>query len=337
MSVGVPGLRVGTGPRGNYVHMGRGGLRYRATLSSGGQPRGAAGHRQLPAPSPAETYERIESGDVLGMVDESAAGLLEQLQSASARVAMMPWVLAGVAFILLFALSAGQPRWLVVVLALAGAAAAGWARIRDVARRSVVLFYDLEPDALAAYEELHTAFGRLAAAWGTWNLAARAHTRDAKRNAGATQLVRRQPVRLRTGAPDVIRTNLDVPAIPSGEETLYFFPDRLLVSSPRGMGAVSYDDLRITVEARRFIESDRVPPDAMEVGTTWQYVNRDGGPDRRFAANRRLPILLYEQLAFTSASGLNEVLQLSRTGGGEAFHSAVFELARMARGRGGAA
>lgn len=33
VSSGIPGLRIGTGPRGTYVHMGRGGLYYRQTLS----------------------------------------------------------------------------------------------------------------------------------------------------------------------------------------------------------------------------------------------------------------------------------------------------------------
>ncbi|MGI8437286.1 MAG: DUF4236 domain-containing protein [Chthoniobacterales bacterium] len=32
VSAGVKGLRVGTGPRGNYIHAGRGGLYYRKSL-----------------------------------------------------------------------------------------------------------------------------------------------------------------------------------------------------------------------------------------------------------------------------------------------------------------
>jgi hypothetical protein len=35
VSAGVTGFRIGTGPRGNYVHMGRGGIYYRKTLPSG--------------------------------------------------------------------------------------------------------------------------------------------------------------------------------------------------------------------------------------------------------------------------------------------------------------
>ena len=32
-SIGIKGLRIGTGPRGNYIHIGAGGVYYRASLS----------------------------------------------------------------------------------------------------------------------------------------------------------------------------------------------------------------------------------------------------------------------------------------------------------------
>ena len=38
LSVGVKGFRVGTGPRGNYVHMGRDGLYYRASFGGAHRP-----------------------------------------------------------------------------------------------------------------------------------------------------------------------------------------------------------------------------------------------------------------------------------------------------------
>jgi hypothetical protein len=37
VSVGVKGLRVGTGPKGHYVHAGRGGIYYKATIGRPGQ------------------------------------------------------------------------------------------------------------------------------------------------------------------------------------------------------------------------------------------------------------------------------------------------------------
>ena len=45
---------------------------------------------------------------------------------------------------------------------------------------------------------------------------------------------------------------------------------------------------------------------------TWQYVNKNGGPDRRFNNNRQLPIMLYGEVELTTPTGLRWMLQLSR-------------------------
>lgn len=335
VSVGVPGLRIGTGPRGNYVHMGRGVLQYRASLSSSRRKPSAPVSDWVESETQCRThagenFERIESSSVLAMTEESAAGLLEQIRAAETRQPIMPLAAGATVLALVAMVAAGMSDWLTASFAALGAGVTAWARMRDIARRAVVLFYDLAPDARLAYEELHVAFARLAGVQGLWNIEARADIDDRKRNAGATRLVQRQRVRLGMGAPGVIRTNIDVPAIPCGQETLHFFPDRLLVSSRQGIGAVSYDQLRITVESWPFVEAEPVPADATSIGHTWKYVNRDGGPDRRFADNRQLPILLYEQISFTSPAGLHEVLQFSRTGGGLSFQSAIETLGKLA-------
>jgi hypothetical protein len=70
MSVGVKGFRVGTGPRGNYVHMGRGGLYYKASL--GGRSRQSRVNAPKPHFNPvsysAENAIPIETGNVTEMV-----------------------------------------------------------------------------------------------------------------------------------------------------------------------------------------------------------------------------------------------------------------------------
>lgn len=86
--------------------------------------------------------------------------------------------------------------------------------------------------------------------------------------------------------------------------------------------------MEIAVRASRFIEDGFVPSDARVVDHTWKYVNRSGGPDRRFKNNRQLPVCLYDELTFSSASGLNEVIQVSRTGLGADLASAVEALGR---------
>jgi hypothetical protein len=56
--------------------------------------------------------------------------------------------------------------------------------------------------------------------------------------------------------------------------------------------------------------------------------NRKGGPDRRFNNNRELPICLYGETDFRSASGLNERIHCSRVDVSEGFAAAVTSMSR---------
>ena len=90
-------------------------------------------------------------------------------------------------------------------------------------------------------------------------------------------------------------------------------PDRVFVYGPHvAINSISYTDIRYTSSEITFIESEPVPLDAIGVGTTWQYVNKDGSPDRRFNNNRELPILRYGILELEGISGLRLTLHISK-------------------------
>ena len=91
------------------------------------------------------------------------------------------------------------------------------------------------------------------------------------------------------------------------------FPFGLAIYDSSGVGVIPYDKLRVQITNTSFREDDEVPSDAHVVGHTWRYVNRDGGPDRRFNNNRQLPIAEYGVLSMTSETGLNELFQTSRS------------------------
>src|SRR5271169_1078723 len=74
----------------------------------------------------------------------------------------------------------------------------------------------------------------------------------------------------------------------------------------------SYDDLNIYWNTTVFIEEDSVPSDAQVVGYTWRFVNRDGGPDRRFSSNRRIPQVRYQQMGLQGTGGFQKILYISR-------------------------
>jgi hypothetical protein len=96
-----------------------------------------------------------------------------------------------------------------------------------------------------------------------------------------------------------------------GDSQLYFLPDTIQYRDGRGFGAIAYNDLQVTQRFTRFIESDTVPGDATVVDHTWLYVNKSGGPDRRFNNNRQLPVLQLGELGFASLKGLNIQLNVS--------------------------
>lgn len=51
---------------------------------------------------------------------------------------------------------------------------------------------------------------------------------------------------------------------------------------------------------------------ASVVRRLWKYPNKNGGPDRRFADNRQLPICLYKSIHLTSPTCLDELSQVSK-------------------------
>jgi hypothetical protein len=73
---------------------------------------------------------------------------------------------------------------------------------------------------------------------------------------------------------------------------------------------VRYESLGVVYYPTRFVEGSP-PPDAEIVGHTWQYVNKDGGPDRRFSYNPQLALALYGIIGFTLPSNIQIQLYVS--------------------------
>lgn len=328
VSAGVRGLRFGAGPRGNYVHMGRGGLYYRATLPPSPVARkispstidSPAPHLESPTHAP---LEDIESADVSQIIDSSSRELLEELNQKRAKMRLLPFVAIGSAAILCFGVYSHWATWLLVVLSVSGVIGAYVAHAHDTLKKTVVLFYDFDSEMEAAYDQFLNAANQLSDCAAAWHIEASGKVHDRKYHAGASDLVRRKSTSVRRAAPPYLKTNIETIAIGVGRQTLHFFPDRVLLYDTNGVGAISYSDLRVDVSATRFIESDSVPRDAEVIDRTWKYVNKSGGPDRRFKDNKELPVCRYEEITLSSHSGLNEVVQLSRCGLGADFSNAI--------------
>lgn len=334
VSAGIKGLRVGSGPRGNYVHMSLLGVQYRTTVpktipstDSAQSSSETKAPPVLPTSATHAPLEEIESADVTEIVDSSSAELLQEIREKRGRLSASPFAAVATAAILLLGLAAGWPVWALLSILAAGVVATVLLYRRDLLRKTVVVFYDFDPAMEAAYGSLHQWAETLAGCARTWHIEAQGEVYDRKYHAGASNLVQRRPTFIKRAEPPYLKTNVETIAIGVGRQVLHLFPDRALIYQAGQVGAVGYGNLQLEVSAVRFIEDGGVPADAQVVDHTWRYVNKKGGPDRRFKDNRQLPICLYDEIWMRSDSGLNEVLQLSRSGIGEGFTQAVRYLA----------
>lgn len=102
--------------------------------------------------------------------------------------------------------------------------------------------------------------------------------------------------------PPFIDTNASVWGIQVGTLKVLFFPDTLLVYELQQYQAVPYASL--SVSYCTLASLDHFPPrDAETIGYTWRRTNIDGGPDRRYSSNQRLPITLYGIVGIRSSYG----------------------------------
>lgn len=338
-SVGVKGLRIGTGPRGHYIHAGAGGLYYRATLRNAGRRLSASS--PPPSPLPQEkcgnddvAMIEIESGDVMHMRDESFAELLDEINSKIRQTRMsVAFFWAALAIGATAGLATGGTGLLLGVAALP---AAGIGRWLDSYRRTSVLYYDLEGDAEAAYRHLVEGFDGLIDCAAKWHIEAGGAVQNLtawKRNAGASHLIKRKVITLACNLPAIIKSNITPPALHVGKQIMFFMPDVVLIQDGSRVGAVKYADLNLRWQDSSFIETERIPSDATIIDHTWKHPNKNGGPDRRFRDNKQIPICLYESMHLTSNSGINELVQFSRTDVVAAFVDGCRKLAALPRER----
>jgi hypothetical protein len=183
---------------------------------------------------------------------------------------------------------------------------------RDKIRKSLVILYDLDEDAQVRYKGLAEAFDKLKSASRKWNVETRSLTSDWKRNAGATNLLKRVVARTEYRVPSVVKTNIEVPSIQGGRNSLYFFPDVLLVEQGKRYAAFPYGEFSISWANTTFIENESPPKDSVVVGYNWKYTNKKGGPDRRFKNNRQFPCMQYQQMVITGPGELRKTLHISR-------------------------
>lgn len=197
-----------------------------------------------------------------------------------------------------------------------------WLRKLDKKRFEVELHYEMDEQFKQVYQQFAEDFAAFSRSAKIWQYLNTQQTSDIKRHGGAGNLIRRVTVQGISANQLPLRyftTNIAIPYVRLSNLEFYFLPERLLVKRGGTFAAVFYKNLKITSSLTRFIEEEGLAGDATVVGNTWRYVNKSGGPDRRFNDNRQIPICAYSEYTLTSDTGIYEVITTSKQGAMDAF------------------
>lgn len=175
----------------------------------------------------------------------------------------------------------------------------------------IKLDYEIDSDQIQVVAQRMDPMLRLCKSEKIWRIMQSSRVIDTKYSGGAGHTVKRVDCQTSQTPPFPFKSDADVAVFKTNKEVLLFLPDKLFILQGRKIGALNYSDISTSARTTRFIEDKAVPNDSQVVGQTWQYVNKSGGPDKRFKNNRRLPICLYGELELHSASGLNTVIMFS--------------------------
>lgn len=330
VSAGIKGARIGTGPRGAYVHAGRKGIYYRQSIGSHAKPKDWD-NKGGPVGTVTKTgSSKLETGSVelVNEINERVA------HKGSGKTFLIGTVLLAILFPLLTVLiSVEVVRILSVdaafvplagVLAFLVALVAGGYVTKkvyadDEVKRTTPLYYELEPDVSKRFERVKRAMKTLSHCKKLRFQTFSSTTNDRKRNAGANELVSLQPARVAVEAPPNVSTNVEVWAILLGDLRLYFLPDQILALENGVFGRIPYDEFDVDLDLVRFLEEGDLPGDCEVLDSAWKYQNSDGGPDKRFSENYKIPIVKYAELRLWSKSGFEIVLQASNVAYAEYF------------------
>jgi hypothetical protein len=340
MSVGIPGLRIGTGPRGAYISGGVAGFRYRQSLGGkqrvqqapSARPVRVRGTPEFVAPNDPNVVATTdhETKNVLELRDSTSDALLQSMNEQRHKTDWWPITLGvlGVLFLFLLNLGATWPEGVHLGIFALFAGVFFWVRWRDKMRKLTVLFY--EPDAATnqLYSALSSGLQQAAGAVKLKSVANTSRYGDTKYSGGATEGLKFAGASLSLGQAPGVVANVDVPILKAGKTTLAFYPDRVLAFQGVAVGGVAYQRLQAVSVGTRFIESEGVPSDARVVDRTWQYVNKKGGPDKRFKNNRELPVCAYNQFNLSTPDGLDVRFIGSKEGGFDALAAALEHVRR---------
>ncbi len=183
--------------------------------------------------------------------------------------------------------------------------------------------YEFDEYGMRRIQMMDQAMNTLINNNGVWQVNTIQANSSTKVHAGASRSVEKKAVKFLKKKPFFLKTDATCYYIKLLNDEVYILPDRLIVKGKKNWGCIEYSEMHIDVGSVVFIESEAAPKDAEIIGYTWQYVNKNGSPDKRYSNNRQLPRCHYGTLNFKSPTGLDVILYISNLKNAQQFSTIV--------------
>lgn len=148
---------------------------------------------------------------------------------------------------------------------------------------------ELTPWERRKYEKVCSAFETLITTQRIWRIVGMSLNEGNKLSSIIS--LTREECHFQVGVFDYLKSSFDIPSIQCGDKWLYLYPKfAILAKTATDFVVVSYDHIQFRGETTVFPErllSD-IPAESKRLGNTWEHINKDGQPDRRFADNAML-------------------------------------------------
>lgn len=171
--------------------------------------------------------------------------------------------------------------------------------------------YDFDAENEKFYETMNKFFNTLASSNKLWLIESRYENFDAKRNAGVDSCVDRIPILISEELPYYLKTNIKCFCLSVKDKDFYFLPNKVLVYNKNKTIGLDFQELSFDFSETTFVEQSGAPSDSEVLGYTYRYVNKNGGPDRRYKDNPQYPECLYGTINIKNDNGLNLSILLS--------------------------
>lgn len=308
VSTGIKGARLSFGPKGTYVNLGSNGVYFRKKLGSKGKNKNTRNAIE-PIKYTLDNYNpevNISSESMLETEFEN--NFIRDIKRA--RIFNILWII--LLILSLYAVCIVPVLSLLAVLLIVLRVA-----FKNYFRAHID--FELDQNSQTVWENFISSLELIKSSKKVWLIESSRIIYDLKHNAGAGRNINRSLI---TSAKKLtpnknnswrIRTNNYAFQLISSKCKLMFLPNMFLVIHKGSVTGYSYKNLHMHTSTTRFIEDSQfsVPKDAQIIDWTWQYVNRNGGPDLRYKQNPKRPVCLYGVFKLTTDNGLGLEFQTS--------------------------